>query len=341
MAFKVVNIFPMPDTDFGEDLLQSTDIELVNQKAMTEDEIIAVAHDADAIIGIVSVHPFTRRLLSALPKCRVIAGVGIGYDTSDVQAGADLGIPITNVPDYCLDEVSGLAITLMMALWHKLLPLDKAVREHRVLFTQDRKALDRFAAPIFRMRDQTLGVVGVGKIGTVTALKAKGLGMRVLGCDPYVLQPVMESRGVKPVDFNTLLAESDFITTHTVLNAETNKIWGYEQFKRMKRTAYFINTSRGGVVDQEGLIRALKEGLIAGAGLDVTLDEPPAADNPLLTMSNVILTGHSAWYSVPADLDLHRRPMTQVLEALNGQWPTYALNPEGKAKWMARWGKKG
>jgi D-3-phosphoglycerate dehydrogenase len=107
----------------------------------------------------------------------------------------------------------------------------------------------------------------------------------------------------------------------------------------MKRTAYFINTARGGIMGQQGLIRALKEGLIAGAGIDVTVDEPIAPDNELLAMDNVILTGHSAWYSVTAERDLYRRPMTQVIQALKGEWPTYAVNPEGKAKWMARFGK--
>lgn len=336
---KVANVFSLPDTDFGDEMLGPVGAKLVKEMAMTEEAIIAAAHDADAVIGVVSVQPFNRRLLSALPKCRVIAGIGIGFDKTDVEAASELGIAITNVPDYCLDEVSGLAVTLMLALGHKLLRIDRAVRERRVVFTTDKKALNEIATPMFRMRDQTLGIIGVGKIGTVTALKAKGLGMRVIGYDPYVLQPVLESRGVKPVDLNTLLAESDFVTVHTPLNAETEGMLDYEQFSQMKRTAYFINTARGGIMGQQGLIRALKEGLIAGAGIDVTVDEPIAPDNELLAMDNVILTGHSAWYSVTAERDLYRRPMTQVIQALKGEWPTYAVNPEGKAKWMARFGK--
>jgi D-3-phosphoglycerate dehydrogenase len=247
---------------------------------------------------------------------------------------------VTNVPDYCLDEVSGLAITYMLALGHRLLQIDRAVREWRIAFTMDKKALDQIACPMFRMRDQTLGVVGFGKIGTVTALKAWGLGMRVIAYDPYILRPVMESRGVKPVDFDTLLRESDFISIHTPLTSETRNMFGYEQFKKMKSTAYFINTARGGCVDQPGLIQALKEGLIAGAGIDVTVDEPIAPENPLLTMTNVILTGHSAWYSVTSEADLNRRPMTQVVQALRGELPVYTVNTDVKMKWMTRWGKK-
>jgi D-3-phosphoglycerate dehydrogenase len=155
-----------------------------------------------------------------------------------------------------------------------------------------------------------------------------------------VLGPVMESRGAKPVDLDTLLTESDFVTIHTPLTSETKGMFGYEQFKKMKRTAYFINTARGGCVEQAGLIKALTEGLIVGAGIDVTIDEPIAPDNELLTMTNVILTGHSAWYSVTSETDLYRRPMTQVVQALRGELPVYTVNVEVKAKWMARWGKK-
>ena len=339
MGFKVVNIFALPGADFGDELVDSLGVTLVKGMWKTEEEIIANAHDADAVIGTVSMQPFNRRVLAALSRCRVIAGIGIGYDSTDLEAATELGIAVTNVPDYCLDEVSGLAITYMLALGHRLLQIDRAVRGRRIAFNMDKKALDEIAFPIFRMRDQTLGIVGLGKIGTVTALKARGLGMHVIAYDPYVLRPVMESRGVKPVDLDTLLRESDFITLHTPLTSETRNMFGYEQFKKMKRTVYFINTARGGCVDQPGLIQALREGLIAGAGIDVTVDEPIAPDNPLLTMPNVILTGHTAWYSVTSEVDLNRRPMTQVVQALRGELPLYTVNTDVKTKWMARWGK--
>jgi D-3-phosphoglycerate dehydrogenase len=340
MGFKVVNVFALPEADFGDELLDPFGAKHVKGMWRTEEEIIAHARDADAVIGVVSIQPFNRRLLTALSRCRVIAGIGIGYDKTDLEAATELGIAVTNVPDYCLDEVSGLAITYMLALGHRLLRIDRAVREQRIAFTMDKKALDEIACPMFRMRDQTLGIVGLGKIGTVTALKARGLGMRVIAYDPYLLRPVMESRGVKPVDFDTLLKESDFITIHTPLTSETRNMFGYEQFKKMKRTAYFVNTARGGCVDEPGLIQALKEGIIAGAGIDVTVDEPIAPENPLLTMGNVILTGHSAWYSVTSEADVYRRPMTQVVQALGGQLPFYTVNTDVQTKWRARWGNK-
>ena len=341
MGFKVVNVFNVPGVDFGNELLDPLGAVLINGVWIKEEEIVEQCREADAIIGVVSVQPFNRRLLDALNKCRVIAGIGIGYDQTDLEAATERGIAVTNVPDYCLDEVSGLAIGMMLSLGHKLLQIDRAVRERRVVFTTDKKALDEIARPMFRMRDQTVGIVGFGKIGTVTAMKARGLGMRVIAHDPYVLGPVMESRGVEPVDFDTLLAESDFISIHTPLNAETKGMFGGKQFAKMKPTAYFINTARGGCMDQPALIGALQEKLIAGAGIDVTTDEPIAAENPLLSMANVILTGHSAWYSLTSEKDLYRRPMTQVAQALRGEFPGYAVNAAVKGKWMARWGKKG
>jgi D-3-phosphoglycerate dehydrogenase len=340
MNLKVANVFSLPQVDFGDELLDPLGAKLVKGVWMTEEEIVAHAQDADAVIGVVSIQPFNRSLLTALPKCRVIAGIGIGYDKTDLDAATELGIAVTNVPDYCLDEVSGLAIGYVLALGHRLLQMDRAVRERQIVFTVNKKALDEIACPMFRMQGQTIGIVGLGKIGTVTAIKAHGLGMRVIAYDPYVLGPVMESRGVTPVDFETLLTESDFISIHTPLTSETNKMFGYEQFKKMKPTAYFVNTARGGCVDQPALIQALKEGLIAGAGIDVTVDEPIAPDNPLLSMTNVILTGHSAWYSVTAEADLYRRPMTQVVQALRGEFPMYTVNTDVKAKWMTQWGKK-
>jgi len=340
MSFKVVHVLALPDVDLGEELLEPLDAALVKGMWLTEDEIISHARDADAVIGVVTYQPFTRRVLKALENCRILAGIAVGFEMVDLEAATECGMVVTNVPDYGIDEVSGMAITLMLGSGNKLLQVDKAVKERQVCFARDREALLDIVRPKFRMRNQTLGIVGLGRIGTASALKARGLGMRVMAYDPYVLGPVMESRGVKPVDLDTLLRESDFISLHTPLTPETSNMIGYEEFKKMKPTCYFINTARGGCVDQAALIRALQEGLIAGAGIDVTVDEPIAADNPLITMPNVILTGHSAWYSNSADFEIFYKPMTQVVAALKGEWPVYAVNPEVERQWLEKWGKK-
>lgn len=339
MGFKVVHTFPVEGVDLGEELLKPLGATLVKGMLRTEDEFIQICAEADAVVGAVSVQPFSRRVLESFRRCRILAGIAIGFNSTDIEAATDCGIVVTNVPDYCLDEVSGLAVGLMLALGHKMFQVDRAVRERKVTFTLDRKALIEVAYPIFRMRDQTVGIIGFGKIGTTTALKARGLGMRVIAYDPYVLGAVMESHGVKPADLDTLLRESDFISLHTPLNKETEKLIGEAEFRRMKPTCYFINTARGGCVDQDALVKALQQGLIAGAGIDVTVDEPIAASNPLLKMPNVILTGHTAYYSITSEFELYYKPMTQVVMALQGEWPIYALNPEVKGKWMARWGK--
>lgn len=341
MPFKVVNAIYTPGLDFGEDLLKSLEAELVNGFWRTEEELMAHLVDADAVICSGPIQPFTRRVLEKLPRCRIVASLGNAYDRIDIEAATELGIAVTNVPDYCIDEVSGRAIALMMALAYKLLPLDRMVREKGVNFIPpNRKTVMEGMYPIFRLRDQTLGIIGLGRIGTATALKAKGLGMRVIAYDPYVYGEVMRSRGVIPVDFETLLKESDFIAIHALLNDETRKMIGYAEFKKMKRTCYLINDARGEIVDQPALIQALQEGLIAGAGLDVTTDDPIHPDNPLLKMNQVILTGHSAWYSTAADSgpEFWHKPMGQVVLALKGQWPFYAVNTEAKKKWLERWG---
>jgi len=340
MSFKVVHALALPDVDLGEELLEPLDATLVKGMWLTEDEIISHARDADAVIGVVTYQPFTRRVLKALENCRILAGIAVGFEMVDLEAAIECGMVVTNVPDYGIDEVSGMAITLMLGSGNKLLQVDKAVKERQVCFARDREALLDIVRPKFRMRNQILGIVGLGRIGTASALKARGLGMRVMAYDPYVLDAVMESRGVKPVDLDTLLRESDFISLHTPLTPETSNMIGYEEFKKMKPTCYFINTARGGCVDQAALIRALQEGLIAGAGIDVTVDEPIAADNPLITMPNVILTGHSAWYSNSADFEIFYKPMTQVVAALKGEWPVYAVNPEVEKQWLEKWGKK-
>jgi D-3-phosphoglycerate dehydrogenase len=340
MNFKVVNLLPLPGVDFGDQLLEPLGATLVKRMSQTEDEILNIAKDADAVIGVPSFHPFNRSTLEGLSNCRIVAGIGIGYDQTDLEAATELGIAVTTVPDYCLDEVSSFAITLILALGHKLIKLDKAVREKQIVFTNDREALMERAYPILRMRDQTLGIIGLGKIGTATALKARGLGMRVIAHDPYVLGAVMETHGVTPVDLNTLLSESDFISIHTPLTSETKNLMGYEEFKKMKRTSYFINTARGGCVDQQALVQALQQGIIAGAGIDVTVDEPISPDSPLLELPNVILTGHIAWYSTKSEGELYGKPMTQVVRALNGKWPLYVVNTEVKERWIKKWGKR-
>jgi len=340
MSFKVVNTLGTPGMDridFGEKLLEPFDVTLVKNIEQTEDSIIANCKDADAVIGSIShSNVFTRRVIEQMSRCRLIAGPSIAFETIDLGAANDCGIAVANNPDYCLDEVSGRVIGLMLALSYKFFQIDKVVREEGI----PRGQLRQIAGPIARTQGQTLGLVGLGKIATIAALKARGLGMRVISYDPYVLDGYMRALNVEPVDMDTLLKESDFISVHVPVTPATRNFIGYEQFKKMKPTCYFINASRGACVDEPAVIRALDEKLIAGAGLDVTVKEPIERDSPLLKMSNVILTNHSGWYSTAAAHDLFFNPMTQVVLALEGKWPLYAVNPQIRSGWLEKWGAK-
>ncbi len=341
MSFKVVNTISVPGVDFGGALLESLDAELINGLGKTEEELIRCTTGADAVICSGPVQPWTGRVVGSLDACRIIASLGIGYDRIDLDAATRGAIVVTNIPDYCIDEVSDQAIALMFALNRQLFRMDEAVRKHRTLFVPpNRPAVESIAHPGVRMREATMGVVGFGKIGSVTALKARGLGMRVIAYDPFVWDAVIASRGVEPVDFDMLLKESDFISVNASLTEQSRKMFNDETLRRMKPAAYLINTARGEIVDQSALVRAIEEKRIAGAGLDVTETEPIPGDDPILRTPNVILTGHGAWFSTTADSEpeFWHKAMQQVVSALTGRWPEYAVNTEVKKRWVEKWG---
>lgn len=338
-----MNTHVIPGVSYGEELLYPLDATLVTGSCFTEDELISHTVDADAVICASPDQPWNQRVVETLSRCRILATMSIGYDRIHLETVRDLGLVVTNVPEFCIDEVASQSIAFIMALGRRLFPLDRAIRrEQPHLAPGNRKGLADFAYPIFRMRDQTVGIVGLGKIGMAVALKARGFGMRVIAYDPNVFGGIMLSHGVEPVDFDKLLHESDYISINADLNEGTRGMFGPEEFRTMKPTCYLINTARGEIVQQAALIDALKEGLIAGAGLDVTEDEPIAAGNPILNMLNVILTGHSAWYSTTSDSpsEFWHKAMEQVVMALKGEWPTYAVNPEVKEQWIEKWGKR-
>ena len=236
MSFKVVNTLVVPGVSYGEELLDTLDATLVTGSWHREVELITYTKDADAVICASPEQPWNRRVMKTLSKCRILATMSIGYDRIHLQTAGELGLAVTNIPEFCIDEVSSQAIAFIMALGRRLIPIDRAFRETQTHFSPgNRKGVADYAAPIFRMRDQTVGIVGLGKIGTAVAIKAKGLGMRVIAYDPYVLGGVMRSRGVEPVDFDKLLHESDYISINADLNEETRGMFGPEEFKKMKR----------------------------------------------------------------------------------------------------------
>ena len=341
MAFKIVNTIHIPDLDFGTALLDPIDAELVDCLCLTEADLLAHASDADAILCSIPVQPWTTEVLQSLEKCRIIASLGVGFDRLDMDTATDCGIAVTNTPDYCIDEVATHTVTLALALGRKLFQVDRAVRSEPINFVPPkRQNITKVIDPIFRLAEQTMGIVGFGRIGTATALKARGLGLRVIAYDPYVYDAIIQSHGVIPVEFETLLREADFVSINADLNAETRQLFDANAFAQMKSTAYLINTARGEIVDESALCHALDTGQIAGAGLDVTVEDPLPLDSPLMTAPNIILTGHSAWYSTAADSPalFWHKAMAQAIRALRGQWPDYVVNPEVQKHWLTRWG---
>ena len=300
--------------------------ELVGADCATEDEIIEATKDADAILT--SGAQITRRVMEALPKCKVIVRYGVGYDTVDVGAATDNSIIVVNIPapNWCVEEVSNHAITLLLACAKKLAFLNDSIKQGRWVECKQAQA------PMASIHGQILGLVGCGSIGRMTARKAQCFSLRVLGYDPYADESLAKEYGITLVSLPELLKESDFVSVHTLLNKETWHLMGEKEFRQMKPNAYFINTARGPIVDEPALIKALQEKWIAGAGLDVFEKEPIDSDNPLLKMDNVVVMPHSASYS---DAAFKRQRVIVGQEAarvLSGHWPKNVVNKTVKPK---------
>ncbi len=302
------------------------DVEAVEARCSNEEELIAAAKDADAILG--GGRLFTRRAMEALPKCRAIVTYSVGFDGIDVEAATDLGILVVNNParEWCVEEVSNHAITLLLACAKKLTILNDMVKQGK--WGDTRKLLP----PMASVHGQMLGIIGCGDIGRRTAQKAEVFGLNLIGCDPYVDPTLTVDCGIKMTSMPDLSRRCDFVSVHTPLEKETFHLLGEAQFNLMKPTAYFINTSRGSVVDEPALIKALQGKKIAGAGLDVFEKEPIASDNPLLKMDNVITLPHSASYSDAAIEVQPKNPSEEVACILSGKWPKNPVNPKVKPK---------
>jgi D-3-phosphoglycerate dehydrogenase len=304
--------------------LAKLNAEIVDADCTTEDEIIERAKDADAIL--VQVAQITRRVTEALIKCKVIVRYGVGYDTVDVAAATDNGILVVNIPDFCFEEVSNHAIASLLVCAKKLVFLNDGVKKGCWLECKQAQA------PMGSIYGQTLGLIGCGNIGRMTARKAQCFDLRVLGYDPYVDKSVAKEYGITLVSLPELLKESDYVSVHTFLNKETRHLMGEKEFRQMKPTAYFINTSRGSIVDEVALIKALQEKWIAGAGLDVFEKEPVDPANPLLKMDNVAVAPHSASYSDAAFKRLRASVGQEAARVLSGRWPKNLVNKTVKPK---------
>jgi D-3-phosphoglycerate dehydrogenase len=307
------------------------EFEALQLKFRPEEEVVARIADADIIV--VNMVKMTEGVLSKLKNCRLLIRHGIGYDNVDVPACTKHGIQFAYQPDYCTEDVAEHAIALICACARKL-PRSRTILEASSAAGQwDFTGL----MPLRRMHGKTLGILGVGRIGSRVCQKMMSFGFHMLGCDPYLTAARMAELGIDFVDADTLFSESDFLTIHTLLNDETRHIADARRLALMKPTAYLVNTSRGPMIDLPALISALKAGRPEGAAIDVFDREPPTPDFELFRMDNVILTPHVGWASQESGWDIRRKILDDILLAAEGKPPRYVINPEAFQRGTRTW----
>jgi D-3-phosphoglycerate dehydrogenase len=317
-SFRVVlTDFTDPHQHIETDVFERSglDITLVRAEPGTDRDLAILAPLADALL--VQFAQVRKDVIDTLQNCKVISRYGIGVDMIDLEAAAARGIPVANVPDFCIDEVSTQTIGFLIDLNRHTFELDAYVRTggwgHRpVPVTAPR-----------RLAGQVVGIVGLGAIGREVARKASALGLTVLAHDPYVESA---PAGVTLVDLDVLLQQSDYVTLHCPLVPQTRGLIGAASFAQMKPSAYLLNLSRGPVVDQDALLAALTDGSIAGAAVDVLTTEPPAVDDPLLSLPNLLVTPHSSSWSVESSDQLRHDAAENIVEALSGRLPRSIVN---------------
>jgi D-3-phosphoglycerate dehydrogenase len=300
--------------------LDPIDAEIVEIDASSEEEFISEAKDADAVIA--RGRRISREIIESLDNCKVISLGSVGADTVDVDAATDRGIPVTNVPDTFIEEVADHTIMMLLASFRRLNVLDQMVRENR--WSEGRPFISEFP----RLWGQTIGFISFGHVAKAVSLRAKAFGLHMIAYDPYIEELSMTEYGVEPVStLDEMLNRSDFVSMHAPSTQEVHHLMSEHQFQQMKPTALFINNGRGPTVDEKALIKALEQGWIAGAGLDVLEQEPPEPENPLLHMENVILTPHIASASQRMAPETRRRVGQEISLVLTGRWPKSCVNP--------------
>lgn len=316
--FKVViTDSDYPSHDIEEEILSRVGARLVKFQCKTEEEVIKYCSDADALLN--QYAPITRRVIENLQRARVVVRYGVGVDNIDLEAATEKGIFVANVI-YDITDVADHAVGLILSLFRKIPWADRNVKGG----LWDWKSIQ----PISRLKGKTIGIIGFGRIGRKVAQRLRGFEVKLIAYDPYVPADLFADYGVEKVDFETLIEESDVITIHTALTNETRQMISEEELKSMKREAILINTSRGGVVDEKALYKALKEGWISSAGLDVLEREPPTRDNPLLKLNNVVITPHMAWYSNESLSEIQRMAAEEIARVLGGEIPINLVNKD-------------
>ena len=331
MTSKVlITDYAWPSLDVERRILGAAGAELIVAESGDEAELVRLAPPADAILT--NWKQVTAAVLNAAPRCRIVCRYGVGVDNIALDHATQLGIPVTNVPDYCFEEVSDHAMALLLACARRVVMFANATRQG----TWDVKS----GRPIQRLRGQTLGLIGFGRNARALAPKAMGFGLKIVAYDPWVSAEAVAPFGTHTQDLDALLRESDYVSIHVPLTEETRGLINARTLRLMKPSAYLINTSRGAVIDEPALVQALTEKRIAGAGLDVLAREPGEAENPLFALDNAIITPHASFYSEAAIEELEQKASERVVQALRGETPANVVNPAVLTRAEYRLGRK-
>jgi D-3-phosphoglycerate dehydrogenase len=312
-TFKVsFSDYNFPDLEHEIAAARESSAEVRQHQVRTELEAMEAARDADVLV--VQFAPITRSVIDRLAPAARIIRYGVGYDNVDVKYARALGIDVAYVPDYCTDEVAEHTTALLLALLRKLVPLHAGVRSG----TWNTISL---AAPILPFSETIVGFIGLGRIGRNVLERLRPHGFRFLVHDPFLNREAAEQMGLQLVTLQELLQEADAITLHAPLTSDTRHLLDERAFQGMKHTALIVNTSRGELIDTVALAAALRDGIVAGAALDVFEREPLPDDHPLRDAPNVLLTPHAAWYSTHAIQRLQQLVADEIRRALRREPP--------------------
>jgi D-3-phosphoglycerate dehydrogenase / 2-oxoglutarate reductase len=313
----LITDFDYVDVEIERRILEDAELEVVAAQCRTEEDVVEAGRGAAALLT--QYAKISARVMDGLPELRMIGRYGVGYDVVDVEAARERGLWVANVPDYGTEEVASHALSMAFALLRHLPLYDRAVRDGRWH--------PHSTGPLFRLKNLTLGVVGLGRIGGTFARRAAPWFGRTLGCDPYL---DAWPEGVERASLEEVFSESLLVSLHAPLTEETRGLVDRGLLDRMPEGAYLVNTARGGMVVMDDLLWALEDGPLAGAALDVLAHEPPPADHPLLANPNVILTPHSAYYSLEAEEEARTKAARNVVAWAREGRPLYPV-VEGKS----------
>ncbi|UVI32972.1 C-terminal binding protein [Paenibacillus spongiae] len=306
------------DSHIEEKHIHAAGMQLHVHNGLKPSEFAPAVEDADALV--VALEKVDRNLLDGMPKLRVIGRMGVGIDSVDIEAASKRGIPVINVPDYCIEEVALQAVSMILAAHRKLVPAQTIVKDGR----WDNNELK----PIQALSGLTLGLIGMGRIGNKVIEYMRAFGLRIAVSDPF-LRADQVPTGVELLSFEELLKEADILSIHCPLTPETKHIINRDTLALMKKQPIIVNVSRGGMINEQDLAEGLDNGQIRYAALDVLNQEPPDIGHPLIHHPKALITNHIAWYSVEAEIRLREMSVTRVIDYLEGRPVPTIVNAKG------------